>query len=191
MIPIWGSFHSVGGKTREEGQTAWGLGREQDFSVPVWLRAFSWVGIRVANPGTEAEPLGGGVLLPRPERAGRESGCGQSLGNELFQGHREQWKTAWGPIKRSRFKGERSESSRSWDGKTPTTVGRMNEQMNPGTNELRNTRPPLPGMSLLQASVLLPGPLTPSPLLVAAPAFLGMSLLSLSLQSRQDIRAWS
>lgn len=107
VIAIWGSFHSVGGKTREEGQTAWSLGREQDCSVPVWLPAFSWMGIRVANPGTEAEPLGEGVLLPRPERAWRESGCGQSLGNELFQGHREQWKTAWGLSKCSRFKGER------------------------------------------------------------------------------------
>lgn len=97
VIPIWGSFRSVGGKTREEGQTAWSLGREQDFSVPIWLHAFFWVGIRDANPRTEAEPLGEEVLLPRPERAWRESGCGQSLGNELFQGHRERGKLHGGP----------------------------------------------------------------------------------------------
>lgn len=45
--------------------------------------------------------------------------------------------------------------------------------MNPGTNALRNTQPPLPGMSLLQASVLLPGPPHFQPLSGGSTGFLG------------------
>lgn len=83
---------------KEEGRRAHGLGRKQDFSVPVWLPALSWEGIGVAVPGTETEPLGKGLLLqawkgwegvwlwtvPGAERA-VENRTGAQQGLPLFQ----------------------------------------------------------------------------------------------------------